>query len=126
MISVALRQDEGEEQVEDDLAIVDRIARHVRHKPMPELGESAVSARVDVQVAEHDCVQAVRLCWPLQHWLEPGHVGGEAHAGERANGLVGQIQGVAWRVVDDVRDDLKEGKVDKEVSSLRKSSPRCP
>ena len=125
MISVALRQDEGEEQVEDDLAIVDRIARHVRHKPMPELGESAVSARVDVQVAEHDCVQAVRLCWPLQHWLEPGHVGGEAHAREGADGLVGQIQGVAWRVVDDVRDDL-EGKVDKEVSSLRISSPRCP
>ena len=126
MISVALRQDEGEEQVEDDLAIVDRIARHVRHKPMPELGESAVSARVDVQVAEHDRVQAVRLCWPLQHWLEPGHVCSEAHAGEGADGLVGQIQGVAWRVVDDVRDDLKEGKVDKEVSSLRKSSPRCP
>ena len=126
MISVALWQDEGEEQVEDDLAIVDRIARHVRHKPMPELGESAVSARVDVQVAEHDRVQAVRLCWPLQHWLEPGHVGGEAHAREGADGLVGQIQGVAWRVIDDVRDDLKEGKVDKEVSSLRKSSPRCP
>ena len=125
MISVALRQDEGEEQVEDDLAIVDRIARHVRHKPMPELGESAVSARVDIQVAEHDRVQAVRLCWPLQHWLEPGHVGGEAHAREGADGLVGQIQGVAWRVIDDVRDDL-EGKVDKEVSSLRISSPRCP
>ena len=125
MISVPLRQDKGEEQVEDDLAIVDRIARHVRHKPMPELGESAVSARVDVQVAEHDCVQAVRLRWPLQHWLEPGHVGGEAHARERTNGLVGQIQGVAWRVVDDVRDDLKEGKVE-EVSSLRISSPRCP
>ena len=67
---------------------------------------------------------------PPLHFLlsahSPRHVGGEAHPGERPDGLVGQIQGVAWRVIDDVRDDLKEGKVDKEVSSLRKSSPRCP
>ena len=128
MISVALRQDEGEEQVEDDLAIVDRIARHVRHKPMPELGESAVSARVDVQVAEHDRVQAVRLCWPLQHRFEPGHICRESHARESTYGLVSQIQGIARGMVDDVRDHLrrKEKLTDGHLKHLTFDSPRCP
>ena len=125
MISVALRQDEGEEQVKDDLAIVDRISGHICHKPMPKLGERAVSAGVDVEIAEHNCVQAVRLSWPLQHRLEPGHICRESHARESAYGLVSQIQGIARGMVDDVRNDLRmKEKLTDGGSTL--GSPRCP
>ena len=74
---------------------------------MPKLGERAVSAGVDVEIAEHNCVQAVRLGWPLQHRFEPGHICRESHARESTNGLVSQIQGIARGMVDDVRDHLR-------------------
>ena len=37
MVAVALREDEREEQLEDDFAVVDAVAGHVRHEPVPKL-----------------------------------------------------------------------------------------
>ena len=108
VVTVPFRQDQWEEQVKDDLAVVNGVSGHICHKPMPKLGERAVSAGVDVQIAEHNCVQAVRLRWPLQHRLEASHICSEPHAGESPYGLVRQIEGIAGGMVDDVRNDLVE------------------
>ena len=47
---------------------------------------------------------------PPLHFLlsahSPRHVGGEAHPGERPDGLVGQIQGIERRPVYHIRDQL--------------------
>ena len=40
VVAVALRQDEREEELEDDFAVVDAVAGHVRHEPVPKLGQS--------------------------------------------------------------------------------------
>ena len=37
VVAVALREDEREEQLEDDFAVVDAVAGHVRHEPVPKL-----------------------------------------------------------------------------------------
>ena len=127
MVPVPFRQYQWEEQVEDDLAVVNRISGHICHKPMPKLGERAVSAGVDVEIAEHNCVQAVRLRWPLEHRLEPGHICRESHARESTYGLVSQIKGIARGMVDDVRDDLqREEKLRDDISGLTMDSPRSP
>ena len=111
VVTVPFRQHQREEQVKDDLAVVNRVSGHICHEPMPKLGERAISTRVDVQIAEHNCVQAVRLRWPLEHRFEPGHICRETHAGEGTYGLVRQIEGIARGMVDDVRNDLQVEKV---------------
>ena len=39
VVAVALREHEGEEELEDDFAVVDAVAGHVRHEPVPKFGE---------------------------------------------------------------------------------------
>ena len=38
VVTIALGQDEREEQIKDDLSVVDGVARNIGHKPVPELG----------------------------------------------------------------------------------------
>ena len=38
VVTIALGQDEREEQVKDDLTVVYGVARNIGHKPVPELG----------------------------------------------------------------------------------------
>ena len=40
MVSVSLGEDEGEEELEDDLAVVHAVPGNVRHEPVPKLGQS--------------------------------------------------------------------------------------
>ena len=70
------------------------------------VGSLPVPPVVDVQVAHDDSVERVGLGRPVQHGLEPRGVGGQLHARERSDRLVGEVQGVEWGPVDDVRDDL--------------------
>ena len=69
--------------------------------------DGPVSPRVDVKVAEDDGVEGVRLGRPLQHRLEPGHVGRQPHARERPDRLVGEVQRVAGRSADYVGNKLE-------------------
>ena len=47
VVSVSLRQDEGEEQVEDDVTVVDAVAGNVGHEPVPKLGERSETSLAD-------------------------------------------------------------------------------
>ena len=68
---------------------------------------SPVSPGVDVEVGHDHCVQAVRLDRPLQHGLESGHVCCHAHAGEGADSLIRDLQGIPRRRIKNVGDELK-------------------
>ena len=47
MVSVPLREDEGEEELEDDLAVVHAVPGNVRHEPVPKLGQSPANEKED-------------------------------------------------------------------------------
>ena len=71
MIPISFWKHKREEQVKDDLPVIHGVAGDVGHKPVPELGQGPVPARVDVKVADDDGVEAVGVGRPLQHRLEP-------------------------------------------------------
>ena len=65
-----------------------------------------VLSAVDVQIGHDDGVQGVLLGGPTQLGLEPRVVGGQLHARERPDRLVGELEGEERRAVNHVGDEL--------------------
>ena len=70
-LKITSLENEGVEQVQDDLPAVDVVAGDVADEPVPELCERPVLAVVDVQVGEDDGVHGAALEGPLQVGGEP-------------------------------------------------------
>ena len=70
VVTISLRENKREQKIKDDLSIINTVSRYISNKPVPELWQGSIPPGVNVEVADHNGIEAVRVCWPLQHGLE--------------------------------------------------------